>query len=126
MTDELRLPCHESDSPDDWFIRKDGRQYSDDELVTDDDVAAHLNAVDPDGTRSASEIERVRNRLEAEAKIAALARRRHAKEDCHTSCRVRLECLDLALQNGEVHGTWGGYYEEELYQIQRKRRRFTD
>lgn len=31
-----------------------------------------------------------------------------AKEIC-AGCRVRRECLELAVKNGERHGVWGGY-----------------
>lgn len=52
--------------------------------------------------------------LEPEAEKAALVRRRHAKDACFVDCLVRTRCLQLALDRPEPHGTWGGYYEEEL------------
>lgn len=111
-------PCAQPDSdPNDWYIGRDGKQYPDDELVTEQDVVDQLNEVDPDGTRSLAELEEVCLRLEAEAKKQALIRRRKARDRCHTECYFRTNCLDLAMKNEERHGTWGGYYEEELREI---------
>ena len=118
MSDQ-RLPCQEGD-PDDWFIGRDGKQYPDDELVTSEEIEAHLAEVDPEGALTAEERDRVVDRLEADAKTAALRRRRHAKEACLT-CPLRLRCLSLALEAPvQPHGTWGGYYEEEIREIRRE------
>jgi len=117
----LKTPCNDgSNNPDDWFIGRDGKQYGDDELVTEEEVAAHLAQVDPNGTRSEDEIQRVWDRMESIVKREALQRRRHAREACHDDCYFRLACLDLALKNGEIHGTWGGYHEEELRELRRE------
>lgn len=115
-----QMPCRQPENdPDDWFISKDGKQYADDPLITEDEVMAHLAQVDPDGTRSLEEIERVWDRLEGDAKRKALQRRRHAREKCH-QCPVRTHCLGLALESEMTHGTWGGYYEEELREIRKE------
>ena len=120
MTDELRLPCRESGRPDDWYIGRDGKQYTDDEFVTEDQVVAYLDDVDPDGTRSVEALDATARKLEAEAKKAALVRRRKAREACHTSCLFRTRCLGEALDRGEEYGTWGGYYEEEIRELRRE------
>lgn len=116
---DLRLPCREGD-PDDWFISKDGKQYPSDELVTSDEALAHLEEEHP-GWRNSSveEIEKIVDRLEADAKTASLRRRRHAKEDCQ-GCLFRTRCLQMALEGDFQHGTWGGYYEEEIREIRRE------
>lgn len=120
MTHEV--PCRRPENnPDDWFIAKDGKQYPDEDLVPDDAMVAHLNDIDPDGALSEFEIERVRNRLLSDAKRDAIARRRHAREKCHSECYFRTQCLDLGLT--EEVGTWGGYYEEDLRELRRERSR---
>ena len=59
------------------------------------------------------------SRLEADAKRAALIRRRKARDACHFECPVRLRCLALGMQEENIdYGTWGGYYAEERQQIQ--------
>jgi WhiB family redox-sensing transcriptional regulator len=34
-------------------------------------------------------------------------------------CGVRQQCLDFAMQNGEVHGVWGGTTPEERIRARR-------
>jgi hypothetical protein len=116
-----QTPCR-AENRDDWFISKDGKQYQDDELVSDQDVADHLNKVDPHGTRSEAEFVHVLGNLEAQALKDALRRRRHAKDACHTDCYFRLQCLGMALEDPAQagHGTWGGYYEEELRELRKE------
>jgi WhiB family transcriptional regulator, redox-sensing transcriptional regulator len=43
-----------------------------------------------------------------------------ARELCLT-CPVRPECLEFALQDGSLHGLWGGTTETERRQIRRRR-----
>lgn len=43
-----------------------------------------------------------------------------AKEVCR-GCTVRSECLELALQNGEKFGIWGGLSERERRRVRRQR-----
>lgn len=43
---------------------------------------------------------------------------REAKSLCQ-GCPVRFECLTAALENGEVHGVWGGLDGNELATIRR-------
>lgn len=119
---ELRLPCSEGES-DDWFIGRDGKQYPDDDLLTDDDRLAILedaNEQGLEGDERVDFIEKAQDRAEQDARTKALQRRRHAREACHTDCLFRTRCLDKALNEGHVHGTWGGYYEEEIREIRRE------
>ena len=116
-------PCETS--PDDWFIRDDGRQYVDDDLLSDQEVQAIKLSVAPleDETPEGHlrRVDRAITAAEADRRRQALTRRRHAKEACWT-CPLRLQCVDLALGNDEMHGTWGGYYQEELQEIRRATR----
>jgi WhiB family transcriptional regulator, redox-sensing transcriptional regulator len=43
------------------------------------------------------------------------------------SCRVRQQCLDFAMRNGEINGIWGGTTPEERIRVRRRdmRRRRT-
>lgn len=121
---ELRLPCREGDS-DDWFISKDGKQYPSDDLLSDGirkailDEANRLELQDDDRVAF---IEKAQDRAEADAKRAELRDRRHAKEACQ-SCLFRTRCLDMVLDGDFQHGTWGGYYEEEIREIRREIKR---
>ncbi len=44
---------------------------------------------------------------------------REAKKVC-TSCEVRSECLDYALENDERFGIWGGLSERERRKLKRR------
>lgn len=91
-----QTPCQNPDNdPNDWFIGRDGKQYPDDPFDTEE-------------------------QSEAAAKREALIRRRRARAACY-ECYFRMQCLDIALEDHESHGTWGGYYEEELRQIRNMR-----
>lgn len=121
MSEELRLPCRESDTPDDWFIDRTGKQYPSDPLITHDQAIAYLDEAYPDWhDMPVEEVDRIIDRLEADVKTEALARRRNARAACHTDCLFRTRCLDMALREGHRHGTWGGYYEEEIREIRRE------
>jgi WhiB family redox-sensing transcriptional regulator len=116
------IPCHEGD-PEDWFIRRDGRQYDDDEIVTQDEAYAYLEAEHPDWRNTS--VEKVREVTEAfvakttgERIRNALVRRRQARDACYT-CPIRNGCLKLALDTRPSSGTWGGYHEEELRKLYR-------
>lgn len=118
---DYRTPCTEN--PDDWFISPDGRQYNDDDLLDDDDRIAILeeaNDLGLEGDERITFIETTQDVLEEAAKKASLIRRRKAKDACYT-CALRLQCLTRALDNREYHGTWGGYFEGELREINRLR-----
>lgn len=108
-------PCAAPENdPEDWFISKDGRQYPDDDLVFN---VASLVADARANFDDRPEDEIVQE-AEDQAVQAALVRRRHAKDKCHVDCYLRTQCLGLALApNAPLHGTWGGYYEEELKKI---------
>lgn len=121
MTD-LRLPCREG-NPDDWFLSKDGKQYADEDLLPPEaleEIQSRADSLGLEGTERVEAIERATSRAETDAKTAALQRRRHAKEACFESCLFRTRCLDRALHLGLPHGTWGGYYEEEIRELRRK------
>lgn len=120
MTD-LRLPCREG-NPDDWFIGRDGKQYPDEDLLDDDARLAILEDVNDQGLTGDARvqaIERAEDRAEADAKTKALQQRRHAKEACH-DCLFRTRCLQIAIDGDIQHGTFGGYYEEEIREIRRE------
>lgn len=115
-------PCaDQANDPEDWFIERDGRQYADEQVVTDAQVGERMQqAYLEDRTCGEDEM---RAELEAEATKAALVRRRHAKDKCYT-CYGRIACLSLALADEPPrHGIWGGYYGEELKLIRDERDR---
>jgi len=116
MNDGYQTPSQRSETPEDWFISRDGRQYSDEPHLTDEQRDEIINTV-PLGPQDDGWSEAVEEALEdamAKAKQAAIVRRRHAKDACFVDCYFRLMCLDIALRDRPMHGTWGGYYEEEL------------
>jgi WhiB family redox-sensing transcriptional regulator len=55
-----------------------------------------------------------------ERKDEKLERERRAKEIC-TSCVVRADCLEYALDIREPHGIWGGLNESERKQLLARR-----
>lgn len=115
-------PCARSENPDDWFIGRDGKQYPDDDLLDDDirlEILEDANRQELTGDARISFIEKAQDRAEADAKREGLGRRRRAKEACH-ECYLRTHCLDVAIRDDMLHGTWGGYYEEELREIRRE------
>lgn len=124
MSDHV-TPCARPDNdPNDWFIGKDGKQYADDVLVTEADIDAWIDSVDIGKTPTPSERESIRSVLEEPILKARLKARRDAKDACFTECYLRNECLSIALgDNPPTHGTFGGYYEEELKEIRRLRDR---
>lgn len=128
---ELRLPCAEG-NPDDWFVGRDGKQYPDEDYLTDDDRLAILEAADAsnlEGPARINFIERAQDRAEQDARTAGLRRRRHARDACHAECLFRTRCLDQAIREGHAHGIWGGYYEDEIrairLEIERRKRNST-
>lgn len=116
-----QTPCNRPENdPDDWFISRDGRQYAYDDLLNEEEKQSIIEKIKLGDEDAAVEVyDRALDRAEADAKTAALQKRRHAKEACY-GCYLRMQCLDLALDRDEQHGTWGGYYEEELREIRRK------
>lgn len=44
-----------------------------------------------------------------------------AREIC-SGCEVKNDCLEYAIDKKSEHGTWGGYTEDEIRVIRRKRR----
>lgn len=90
MTDGILPTPCHLGESDDWFIERDGRQYPDDPPLAADD------------------------------KRTALIRRRQARQACRTDCEFRRQCLAAALDERPTHGTWGGYYSEELRALYRE------
>jgi hypothetical protein len=129
-------PCRRPENdPDDWFIGRDGKQYSDDELLGVEGrarAAGEALQLAPDGLNVAKYLiiaEKAIADAETEAVKQALAKRRHARDKCHVECILRLQCLDAGLEpDNMAHGIWGGYFPEERRQIvklrdERERRR---
>ena len=128
-------PCQRDENdPDDWFIGQDGKQYGDDEFVTEEEAERIAKSVlikadetpEDHQARVAAAVRQVHNARRRDA----LARRRRAKQACG-ECYFRTNCLDQALRDEHHNGTWGGYFEEELRQLRleisrRKRRRSTE
>jgi WhiB family redox-sensing transcriptional regulator len=52
---------------------------------------------------------------EAGARQAAVAQRICGR------CRVRRQCLEYAMNNGQMHGIWGGTTAEERVRVRRQR-----
>jgi WhiB family redox-sensing transcriptional regulator len=44
-----------------------------------------------------------------------------AKKICARSCELRAECLELALENDERFGVWGGLSARQRHSLKRKR-----
>lgn len=120
-----QTPCSSpANDPNDWFISRDGRQYPDDTFLTDAEVrsiAASVLVIE--GETVEGHCDRVEAALAAaigERKRLALIGRRQAKDKCHNECYFRTACLGRALDEGQDHGTWGGYYEEELREVRKE------
>lgn len=114
-------PCSDpKNDPDDWFIGRDGKQYPGDDFLTPEEVTAISHTVlRKDGETDLEHVQRVDAAISAaerDRKRKALQRRRHAREDCF-GCYFRTNCLERALDEGLPHGTWGGYFEEQLREI---------
>ena len=112
-------PC--TQSPEDWFIERDGRQYPDDPLLTaDEEKRVRLSVAPLAGESEADHEARMADALaaaRANRRRQQLTRRRQAREACY-GCPVRLHCLDARLEAPALTaGTWGGYYREEIAQI---------
>lgn len=123
-------PCSDpTNDPDDWFISSHGKQYRDDELVTWDEAEVEHQrriAADGDHDESLFGLRDTYEEMAAERLKANLVRRRHAKDKCFTQCEFRASCLALSMGDGPTpdpieHGTFGGYYEEERFQLLRLR-----
>lgn len=114
MTD-YAPPCQTGD-PNDWFIERDGRQYSDEPVLAVHEVEHLLELVKPEDRLEALEEatdERIRENI---------VKRRHAKDSCFRDCYMRTQCLGLALESDQLtYGIWGGYYPEEIRAIRRER-----
>lgn len=112
--------------PQDWFIRSDGKQYTDDGLLTAGERTGVARSVIPIAGETFEEHEaRVKSAVSAAVnnrKRAALIRRRKAKDLCR-ECPIMVECLSAALDRREIHGTWGGLYEEELAEVRKEQAR---
>lgn len=120
-----QTPCSSpNNNPNDWFISRDGKQYPDDELLTE----AEKNGISKsvlriDGESMDEHGRRVEYAILAAAgnrRNAAKTARRRARDKCHTECYFRTACLGRALDEHQDHGTWGGYYEEELRELRKE------
>ena len=121
------VPCSDEEKRDDWFIAKDGKQYPDDEFLTDSQKAVIRQTVVENQEVPLPHFELEDEVLatiadaEEEAKRQALIRRRKAHDACY-ECYFRLDCLDVALNDDTIRsGTWGGYYEEQLKVLRAER-----
>lgn len=119
-------PCADPENdPEDWFISRDGKQYPDDPMPgysNESVLGAWAEEEERLGRElTGSEQRRVDDRVFADGQRDQLRKRRHAKEAC-LGCYFRTSCLDSALQvdTPATHGTWGGYYEEELREIRKE------
>ena len=118
-------PCSNPENdPNAWFISRDGKQYPDDDFLTEAEISGLTKSVLPIDGETAEEH---RDRVDAALVVAAgerrrlaLIERRHARDKCHTECYFRTQCLGRALDEGQDHGTWGGYYEEELREVRKE------
>ena len=117
-------PCRRPGAdPDDWFIESNGKQYPEDELLTESDVQGIVEAVaasNPDATEE--DYDRAIRRAERDALTAALGRRRRAKDACWNDCipRIRLGvCLEVGMEPTNInHGIFGGYDPKERRAIE--------
>lgn len=108
-------PC-EAD-PDKWYIDRDGRKYDDEVLVSEADIR-DLGGLPDDAT--VEDMDAVVDALTALEVKNRLVERRHARDACFTECAARTQCLQLALDNQEQYGIWGGYYPEQRRQLERE------
>lgn len=114
-------PCNRPEkNPDDWFLSKDGKQYPDEDFLTDAEVrglaASVLRIEGETYEEHQARVDRALRAARADRRRKALRRRRDAKAACQT-CYFRTDCLDKAIDEQIPHGTWGGYYEEELREL---------
>ena len=124
---DYQTPCSDpANDPNDWFISRDGVQYPHDPMPgygTDEVMKAWGEEEERLGRALTDEEERkVDDRVFEQAKKVQLQSRRHAKDKCFSECYVRTRCLETALQvdTPATHGTWGGYFEEELRELRRE------
>lgn len=124
----LLSPCADraSNDPQDWFIRPDGKQYTDDDLLdADERRRITLSVLLKEGETTDEHEERARlarNAARNNRRRTMLTRRRQAKEKCY-GCPIREACLTQALDQGQMHGTWGGLFEEELAEVRKEQAR---
>ena len=120
-----QTPCNSPENnSDDWFISRDGKQYPDDDFLTEDEVRGITKSVlAVDGETAEEHRDRVDTALavaSGERKRRSLISRRQARDKCHTDCYFRTQCLGRALDEHQDHGTWGGYFEEELREVRKE------
>ena len=120
MTDRLPPCADPANDPQDWFISANGKQYSFDRLLTDaEDAGIRRSVLWIRGESERDHAERVEAAVKAaedNRKALALRRRQAAKSKCY-ACPIRVECGRGAVERGEMHGTWGGLFEEELSEV---------
>lgn len=115
-------PCKAADT-DDWFIEKTGRQYIDEPVLTPEQIKKLRDEHPPKmSARQAADLaDEIEAATEEQLRLNLIARRK-ARDACY-ECPIRLDCLQERLQSGAEYGIWGGYYPEELRQIERERDR---
>ncbi len=116
-------PCARPENdPNAWFIERDGRQYPDETLVTEEELtqALEIRTQDEGESRMGFAIRVMEDLVDTKLRLRLISRR-HAKDACFTQCIFRMHCLNVATVNEEQHGTWGGYYPEERRQIEKLR-----
>ena len=115
-----------TNDPNDWFIRPGGKQYLDEDFLSETERAGVARSVLPIGGETHDEHEgRVQSALEAarsNRRRQALARRRAAKSLCR-QCPIMVACMTRAIDDNETIGTWGGLFEEELAEVRREQAR---
>lgn len=119
-------PCQDPENdPNDWFIERDGRQYSDEAIFTAAELPGVLAAAALDPENIELDTDELLELVTEQRLRENIRKRRHAKDLCHLECPIRTQCLQLGLSQdfvAEQYGIWGGYYTEELRAIQREGR----
>ncbi len=120
-----QTPCSDpKNDPNDWFIARDGRQYTDVAVLTHAELQkvadGALHKLGDDHPDLFDLMEEAMDNATGDRVAENLVARRHAKDACFTECYFRNQCLEQALDEGHAFGTWGGYYEEEIREIRRE------
>lgn len=121
MSEHAITPCADpANDPQDWFIRPDGKQYAFEDLLTEDEGRRITLSVLPlaDESPEAHEVrcEGARQAARNNRRALMLRRRQAAKASCFR-CPIQRSCGNGAIERREMHGTWGGMFEEEIAQV---------
>lgn len=122
----IQTPCSVSETPDDWFIGRDGKQYPDEEFLTADEKRRIRRSVlgirGETPEQHEARASRAINAATNDRRRRSLGARRRAREAC-LACPIRVACLDEAIDKQHDHGTWGGLFEEDRRELMRRRNR---